>query len=170
MLLAASWLESYGLWFIGIGAFVVAVSAIVGGRLASGMRLGVTHSREGRLTYAGLGAGGVWVAMGSILVAIEHFQPVPVISTVLGLPLVAWVLAAWSIRASNRRMRAEFEDGLSNYPEQRASLEWEIRVAERRMAWRWALLHVFSSDAKDRADAEQRFGPMPSPHPEAATS
>jgi len=161
--------ERAGLWFIALGAFLVAASFLWQGSLGglSGRPVGPGGTRADRVVYAIGLSGALLVAGGSIIVAVAALPALWVVAaTVVGVVIAVWLFAARRLRIDSRKNRdnARRAVGASGaHPGLAARRDWEVLRYERQMQWRRCLTNPFISDKRAREQAVEAFGERPEP-------
>lgn len=164
-------METEGLWLVGIGALLLALVGLAGGRVRVALTFGGDGDRRvDRLKFAVSGAGLMSTALGSALIAISSVPSVEfVVTTIVTLLLIMYVLLAWRVRTLWREHRTAAAERLQGNQDSRREM-WDLDAAAWCARWRWALRHPLSdahATSWPMAHLERKLGPRPPGPPES---
>lgn len=163
---AASAAEGTGLWLIGVGALLVAVSFLWQGSAPglSGRPVGPAGTRNDRVVHAVGLTGALLVAAGSVVVALDAFpEPAVVLGTVVGAPIAVWLFAALRLRIDNKRRLVAARRGAQESSPLAPGWRWDAKRFEGELSWRRCLRNPFISDEAAQRRAVARLGERPDP-------
>jgi hypothetical protein len=156
--------ERDGLWLIGVGAFLAAVSLLRQGSSGGlgGRPGGPAGTRADRIAFAIGLTGALSVALGSIDVAVEALPSLGlvVLTTVIAVVLI-WLFAALRLHVDSRKNRDVSRRGAASGSALAPEREWDVKRYERHMHWRWCLANPFVSEAAAQRQAVEEFGKRP---------
>jgi hypothetical protein len=157
-------LQRLGVWFIAVGAFLVAASFLWTGAATglSGRPVGPVGRSADRLAYSVGLAGALMVACGSMVAAAATFPKVWVaLLTVAGATVAVWLFAAWRLRTDSRKCRDSVCKGVTGNSPLDEGRRWDSHRYQMQMDFRWCLKHPFISDAKAEKHAVNTLGDRP---------
>lgn len=135
-----------GVWLIGLGSLVIFAGLVLSSeRPYTGRSYrGPFNTRRDRLRFAVEGAGAGLVAVGSVLLAIEHLPSPWLFSAVPGTCLMVYGLTAWKLRQYwQYRLAAD----PSTQPGGTPSSQLAMATFG---TWRWCLTHPFNDESWPR--------------------